>query len=536
MSQNKTQHHKDVPIKQRHAFLSRREVFSLFGTMIGSSFVYNHKAFAQFPENPIKPLQDFLGNGQSFEVTKLHNLARRLAQTPYEETPSYLPDAFTTLSREQYESILPTPSSMIWGTEGRTIGVQPLHRGFAYTQRVELYYVEQGIIQHIQYNPELFDFGSRESPDKNLDLGFSGFRLVDTASNNHQPFAEIKGATFFCSKAKDQEYGPNARALVLRPADQRGEEIPAFKALWIERPGIEENAIVCHGLIDSPSTTGVSRFIFRPGQTAISDVEITLFPRETLDHVGFCGIGTSFYFGGTRRAPTDDFRPAAFKTDGLEVCTGRNEWLWRPLNNPNTLQVSAFIDKSPKGFGLIQRSRSFEDFLDDIHGYEKLPSTWIEPFTEFGEGDVQLIEIPSSSETNENILSYWRPRTAIKKGEEYFLSYRMYWCWDIPSPPPVAQVVSSRIGTIAKNSAIKEFVIDFRSENFRDLHFSNISYLLENNHGTIQAPSLIYLSELDIIRIRFKLDPGNAQSVELRLILKEGETALSETWLYRWTI
>jgi len=36
-------------------------------------------------------------------------------------------------------------------------------------------------------------------------------------------------------------------------------------------------------------------------------------------------------------------------------------------------------------------------------------------------------------------------------------------------------------------------------------------------------------------RLAFVLVPGRAGLVELRARLMRGETALSETWLYRWT-
>jgi glucans biosynthesis protein len=36
-------------------------------------------------------------------------------------------------------------------------------------------------------------------------------------------------------------------------------------------------------------------------------------------------------------------------------------------------------------------------------------------------------------------------------------------------------------------------------------------------------------------RIHFELVPGNAPLVELRVVLKDGDQPLTETWLYRWT-
>ena len=82
------------------------------------------------------------------------------------------------------------------------------------------------------------------------------------------------------------------------------------------------------------------------------------------------------------------------------------------MHNPETLQISAFVDENPKGFGLMQRERDYAAFQDDVQHWERRPRLWIEPLGDWGPGAVQLIEIPSDSEVNENILAYWRPKAA----------------------------------------------------------------------------------------------------------------------------
>ena len=37
------------------------------------------------------------------------------------------------------------------------------------------------------------------------------------------------------------------------------------------------------------------------------------------------------------------------------MLTGKDEWLWRPVSNRDTLQISAFVDANPKGFGALLR-------------------------------------------------------------------------------------------------------------------------------------------------------------------------------------
>ena len=64
-------------------------------------------------------------------------------------------------------------------------------------------------------------------------------------------------------------------------------------------------------------------------------------------------------------------------------------------------------DKSPKGYGLMQRDREFDHYLDVEAHYHQRPSLWVEPIGKWGKGAVELVEIPTDSETNDNVVAYW---------------------------------------------------------------------------------------------------------------------------------
>jgi len=73
--------------------------------------------------------------------------------------------------------------------------------------------------------------------------------------------------------------------------------------------------------------------------------------------------------------------------------------------NRDTLQISTFVDESPRGFGFLQRDRNFDHYQDDDQHFETRPSLWIEPIGDWSAGGFQLIEIPSDSEINHNIIA-----------------------------------------------------------------------------------------------------------------------------------
>ncbi len=229
-------------------------------------------------------------------------------------------------------------------------------------------------------------------------LGFAGFR-VHAPINRPDYYDEVcvfLGASYFRAVAKGQVYGLSARGLAIGTGDPRGEEFARFRAFWLERPQPGVNALVIHALLDSKSTTGAYRFTVRPGEETVFDVESVLYPRVDIAEPAIAPLTGMFFFDANDRIGVDDYRPAAHDSEGLSLWTGRNEQIWRPLANPRDLQFSAFVDTNPHGFGLLQRKRAFADYQDLEVSYEKRPSLWIEPIGDWGQGAVDLVEIPTA--------------------------------------------------------------------------------------------------------------------------------------------
>ena len=427
----------------------RRDVLAFFGAvLVGTARPGGVLAQAQMPQSLI---QLSLGEGQRFNAAAVAEIARQLAKRPFAPPPGDLPDAFSNLNFEQYVGIR-SVQPPIWAGDGRGIAVEPLHRGFLFGNPVSLFLVEDEVVRRVAYDKSRYDYGKLNVPADLGDIGFSGFKLLTTAGNG-QPveFAIVQGATFFRAIARGQNFGVVARGLTLKPAEARGEEFPIFRAFWLERPRPGSSSITVHAVIDSESTSGSVRMTFRPGDMTIVDVETSLFPRVNLEHVGLGGMTSTYLYGGNDQRNVDDARPAVYESKGLQMLNGQGEWLWRPLQNPETLQISAFVDMTPRGFGLLQRDRSYEAFQDDDQRYERRPSLWIEPLGDWGQGSVQLLEIPNDAEVNDNILAYWRPKLPMAAGSEVAFAYRQSWGWTAPERPPLATVSGTRVGRGSEN-------------------------------------------------------------------------------------
>jgi glucans biosynthesis protein len=294
------------------------------------------------------------------------------------------------------------------------------------------------------------------------------------------------------------------------------------------------NAITLHGVLDSESTSGAVRMTLRPGDVTINDVELTLFPRTNLDHLGLAGMTATYLYGPNDRGQFDDVRPGVYEVSGLQMLNGSGEWIYRPVSNPDTLQISAFLDRDPRGFGLTQRDRDYAQFQDDEQRLENRPTLWVEPLGDWGQGQVQLIEIPSGSEVNKNVLAYWRPRAPLPAGSEAAFAYRQFWCWSPPERPPLAVAAQTRVGRGATGRR-RRFLVDFTGDMLPAIPAQDIRPALTVGPGAVQGLRLWSYPGRKTVRVAFELDPGSENASEMRLVLEAGGKPISETWLYRWT-
>jgi periplasmic glucans biosynthesis protein len=470
-----------------------------------------------------------------FDNTTVRNLAKELAQRAWQAPNEALPDSLKNLDYQQYRSIRFDPGHALWRGQGLRFTAEFFHLGFLYKQPVKIFEVVNGRATEIRYTPDLFTFDKVTPPSG--DIGFAGFRLHYplNRSNYYDEICAFLGASYFRVVARGQGYGLSARGLAIKTADPTGEEFPRFTTFWLERPNKGSDAIVVHALLDSQSAAGAFRFTIRPGQQTLFDTELALYPRTDITTIGIAPLTSMFFFGSNDRMRVDDYRSAVHDSAGLLLLTGKGEQIWRPLANPRTLQISAFTDSGPHGFGLMQRGRNFADYQDLEAHYENRPALWIEPHGDWGQGIVELVEIPSNREVNDNMVAFWRPKDPLKAKNEYLMNYRQHWCWSLPVGTRLAEVVSTRCG-LSWDEKNRQFVIDFAGGLLRARRTEQLPSIdIGASKGKIIDPVVEPNPATGGMRLSFQLDTAGEKLVEMHARLMNGETPLTETWLYRWT-
>ncbi|MBS0418063.1 MAG: glucan biosynthesis protein D [Proteobacteria bacterium] len=484
------------------------------------------------------------GPRQVFDYARLKGLARNLASSTYQPPPDQLPPSIQQLDWDHWQSIRYREERSLWVGEGLRFQVRFAHLGFRLNKPVRMFAVENGASQEIAYEPALFDYGHSGLKAQQIphQLGFGGWRLY-FHTDWVRDIAAFQGASYFRAVDIDRQYGMSQRGLAIDTGLPRPEEFPDFVAYYLERPATDSTQLTVYGLLDSPSVAGAYRFIIDAGRSLVMDIDAALYPRKLIERLGIAP-GTSMYLVGKKdRRVTNDWRPEIHDSDGLQMWNGSGEWIWRPLVNPPGVHVNSYLDEHPRGFGLMQRERHFEQYQDDGVFYEKRPDAWVEPKGNWGKGAVMLVEIPTEDETSDNVVAFWNPAEKPQRGQELLYGYRLCWCRENPFSADLARVYATRTGIGGVIGRKREyfswrFVVDFVGGQLATLgDGARVTPVISASRGRVEITSARPLYPVNGWRAMFDLVPPDdgTEPINLRLYLSVDGRGFSETWLYQYT-
>jgi len=481
-----------------------------------------------------------LGPPQAYDYDRLLALARTIAASPYAAPAEVDPLVLERLDFDAMQRISFRPEFALWGgPDGYGVRLFHLHR---YQKLpVRLFEVAGGQARELLYTPAAFDYGgsglARQLP---LDrLGWAGFRVL-TAEQTSDWLA-FQGASYFRSSGAMDQYGLSARGLAIDSGLETPEEFPRFSAFWLHRPAPGDETLLLEALLEGPSIAGAYRFrIARPGPV-LMEVGCQLFSRREIRRLGIAPLTSMYWYDEADRRQGTDWRPEIHDSDGLALWTGAGERVWRPLNNPPAAVTNAFADRDPKGFGLLQRDRSFENYQDDGAFYDRRPSLWVEPLEPWGEGAVQLVELPTDDEIHDNIVAFWTPATPIKAGGSWGFAYRLHWLAEEPFPPAsTARAVATRIGRGGipghpRPLGVLKFVIDFAGGGLEQLRQRfDVTPVIDASRGQVSNAYALKVVGTGRWRAAFDLEAGGEAPIDLRCFLRLEDEVLTETWLYQY--
>lgn len=474
-----------------------------------------------------------------FSFDTVRERARALAAKPYQaDTKPQLPGFLANLTYDQYEDIRFRPESAPWWNEGLRFDIMFFPRGYLYKAPVRFHLLETNQVRDVVFSPEQFDYGKNRFPRPvPPGLGYAGFRVVYRIKK-HEKWNEVAsflGASYFRLVGLHQRYGASARGLAINTAEPSGEEFPRFTEFWIRKPGQFQNYLEIFGLLDSPSGAGAYRFILKPGNATVAEIEASLFLRQEPAKLGLAPLTSMYLFGQNRTRRFPDFRPQVHDSDGLLIQSRSGGWLWRPLINPERkFHLTDFPEQDLPGFGLLQRDRDFRDYQDLQTHYELHPSLWVQPRNNWGSGVVQLVEIPSSREYDDNITVYWIPAQKPAVGQELHWSYTLSALSVDPDNSLLLRVHDTLIRP-EHDDKPPLFVVDFTGGSLPSLPANApLEPKVQSSAGQVRNLVLEKNPEIGGWRLFFDLAGAGDGPVQLRASLQSGNKVLSETWVYRY--
>lgn len=495
-----------------------------------------------------------LGTAEDFGFDALKARARALAAQPYAPPASPRADILERIDYDAHGKIKFKPEMALWANGPSPWPVTFFHLGRYFQKPVRMHVVDSGKAREIIYDESYFEMPA-DSPARQLPsgAGFAGFRFQESRFGHpgrkgekldwqKNDWVAFLGASYFRAIGELYQYGLSARGLAIDPAvASKPEEFPDFTHIWLETPQEASEYVVVYALLSGPSIAGAYRFRMHRGKGVSMEIEKALYLRNDIARLGISPLTSMYWYSETAKSTAVDWRPEVHDSDGLALWTGAGERVWRPLNNPRHTITSAFGDDNPRGFGLMQRDRIGDHYMDGVF-YERRPSLWVETIGSWGKGAVQLIEIPTDDEIHDNIVAMWVPEGPAKAGSSYEFRYKLHWLADEPFPPELGRVVATRLGNggkpgTARPRGVRKFMVEFNGPALENIPFGvKPEVVLSASRGVF---SYVFAEAVPNEvpghwRAQFDLTIDGTEPVEMRCFLRGGDAVLTETWLFQY--
>ena len=192
--------------------------------------------------------------------------------------------------------------------------------------------------------------------------------------------------------------------------------------------------------------------------------------------------------------------------------------------------MSRFQFDGLKGFGLLQRDHEPDHYRDNEAKYHLRPGIWVKPREPWGAGAVELLELPTDTETEDNLAAYWVPKNPLRAGDTLALAYQTAFTSTDPEEQRGGRFVATQADRLAGRDV--QFNLVMESAALRSLPADTVlEPVVTTNRGRIVQASCSKLSS-GAWQLRFRLARTEDGPSELRAFIRQDREVLTETWSY----
>jgi periplasmic glucans biosynthesis protein len=431
---------------------------------------------------------------------------------------------------------------MPWGSSPLNSPIQLDYPAPFLPFRTRFFWADHAIATEVPFSNLLFAWPNKSIKKAPETIkGFSGIRLltpISTLDKSEQSWMMFLGDKSIRGRSLDATYGSFARLLgSSQKAQADATEIAGLSEIYIERVNTDGDPEIINGWVDNEAMVGAVRFSISKNTIEVTqEVEATLFIRQDIGSMDFSPLGSSFSFNESDRKIRADIHPELHDADGALIQDGEQRRIFRPLRSPSEPIASIIPVHNLKGFGLLQRDREPEHYLD-LSRPETRASVWVEPISPFGPGEIRLNEVPYEEISSENIQMVWRSQRSFRIGETVHLHYRIHWTQGEPKTE-LARCIATHIGRLTRQGQDKSpipyrFRIEFDRVQNLPKNLEDMNVITNASRGKFLFQRLIQNAASDRFFIEADYLPDEKPIADVELTLKRHDTAISETWRYR---
>ncbi len=485
-----------------------------------------------------------------FDFLKIVKLAEIEAKKNYEPREIKIPKTIATLTYSQYNLMRYNIDHDLWGKENLPFRVSFFPLGTPlYSKSLDIYEVTpENLVKPVPFSPEFFcyeekvQFIKKEMPNN---AGYAGFKLRYKAESSEYPdeFAAFLGGCYFRVVSDGSSYGLSNRGIAINTGlEKTSEEFPTFEKIWLKKTEKNSKEVTIYAYLNGPSITGAYSFTIRPGKKTEINVKSTIFLRQKVKLLGLAPITSMFWFSEGKMHNFYDYRPSVHNSEGL-VVSEKNRKTWEPLvNYPDHKMINddMYCQSTPNFFGLIQRNREYNFYMDPSVKYHLNPNCWIIPENNWGSGNIRLFILPTLTEWMDNINAFWVPENTPEVGKPFEFNYKIIYSLEEPERTS-AYVKYTNVGldlNDAKNTVFALSYDDALGEIEKNCSEIKIKLETPKEVKIISIPSIEKISFNNTWRVIFtltskKLDYSDKPHI-IKVTLLVKDNPISETWYYQW--
>ena len=493
---------------------------------------------------PLVALLTFVGcqtapavNRQQIDYKYICKQAESISKEGYSE-PSKIDN---NLSSAEYGQVTFNSAKELWREGKLPYRLEFYHLGYMYNSPVVLNEFKGDYSQELRFTNDLFNFGNldqqRTDYIKTLNQGYSGFKILCQLNRPGQ-FDELisfLGNSRFRALGRYNIYGVYATAFLTKGQDG-GIEIGHFSDYWLGKPSDSSTNLTIYAIADASDAVSAYKFEISQGDTCAIKVSQTVYPRKELYGIGIAPMSSVYMFGKSSKKSFGSYYPEMHFSDGLVVKTDDN-CIFQPLENYSKTVLSEFATKNLKYFGLFQRNRNYEDYQTPFSPMHLMPNLWIAPSGNWGEGKVELVQVPANNIDSLNIYAFWTPKDKLTPEKSYTFEYTMNWSMNEPDST-LGHVVSTRAGTVNNTTT---FSIKFTGDNLQKLSaVTNLTpnIKIDGNAKLTGVPQILKDPYDNAWRVLIPVtntnDPAKSNIATINCTLFDAKVPVSETWSYKW--